>query len=364
MAIDLNSLNGPQRKIVRDALLGAYTQSTLEMLLDVELDKGLDEVVAAAPFEIQVFNLVKAAQKQGWIDDLVAAAERDSNNPRIKKLRRTLETSAEIGLAGVESSVAHKAPAGAGLERLVREDGGFADWGLWVARFTDIGRQICRIEYPTGVDLGGGTGFLVAPDLVLTNFHVIEPLHAGKIDSRKLVCRFDFALGGPPTTAVPLATDWLVDHSHYSPHDAGDRGGLPDPDHLDYALLRLDRPLGEQKSAGEDARRGWIEVEAAPSPPAVGSIVFIGQHPKLEPLKLAVGAVLGGNGNGTRLRYDANTDHGSSGSPVFSVGLRPVALHHGGDPDYSKLMGDFNQGIPIARIVQRMLARNVTPFWS
>jgi len=27
-------------------------------------------------------------------------------------------------------------------------------------------------------------------------------------------------------------------------------------------------------------------------------------------------------------------------------------------------MGDFNQGIPIARIVQRMLARNVTPFWS
>lgn len=364
MAIDLNSLTGQQRKIVRDALLAAYTHATLEMMLDVELDKRLDDVAAAANFQIQVFNLVKEAQRQAWIDNLVVAAERDSNNPRIKNLRRTLETSADIRLDDVEASVAQKAPAGAGLERLVREDGGFIDWGLWVARFTDIGRQICRIEYPSGVNLGGGTGFLVAPNLVLTNYHVVEPVHSGKIDPLKMVCRFDFVLSGPPATAVPLAGDWLVDHSRYSPHDAGDRGGLPDPDHLDYALLQLDRPLGQQTPAGEDGPRGWIEVDAATPPPAAASIVFIGQHPKLDPLKLAVGAALGTNGNATRLRYDANTERGSSGSPVFNVGLRLVALHHGGDPDYSKLMGDFNQGIPIAHIVQRMVDRDVTPFWS
>jgi hypothetical protein len=70
------------------------------------------------------------------------------------------------------------------------------------------------------------------------------------------------------------------------------------------------------------------------------------------------------NGNGTRLRYDTNTEGGSSGSPCLDAKLNLVALHHGGDPDTGRL-AQYNQGIPIDRIVSHLAARRVVPpFWQ
>ena len=50
-------------------------------------------------------------------------------------------------------------------------------------------------------------------------------------------------------------------------------------------------------------------------------------------LALDTQAVVGLNGNGTRIRYRTNTDPGSSGSPVVgdwdSVGLTLVAIRNG-----------------------------------
>jgi hypothetical protein len=226
---------------------------------------------------------------------------------------------------------------------------------------TEIGRQICRMEYPVGVKMGGGTGMLVGPNLVLTNYHVIEKHQRDTLPYSDITCRFDFAIGAGAPVPVKLAADWLADFSVYSPHDPGDNGGVPAPDHLDYALLRLERAVGDEMAGG--AKRGWLALKADTPIPQEKSILFIGQHPALEPLKLAVGAVLKTNDNATRLRYDANTDNGSSGSPCFDVGLNVVALHHGGDPDYSQLLGKFNQGIPISLILKRMEGR-VTKFWN
>ena len=48
-------------------------------------------------------------------------------------------------------------------------------------------------------------------------------------------------------------------------------------------------------------------------------------------LALDTKAVIGLNGNGTRLRYRTNTEPGASGSPVFTVDWSIVALHHYGD---------------------------------
>ncbi len=74
---------------------------------------------------------------------------------------------------------------------------------------------------------------------------------------------------------------WLVDSSPYSPHDPGDNNGMPDPDHLDYALLRLQRPVGDDDVAGKP--RGWMALDANVATLAAGSILFIGQHPELNP---------------------------------------------------------------------------------
>jgi hypothetical protein len=334
----------------------------LDMLLQDTLSKKpLTTLVTSGSFEVMVFHLINLSRMEGWTNRLIAAAEQTSENPRIRALRQTLKVSEIIDLSAVDNRVSTYAPGRGGLERMVREDGGFPDWGLWVGRMSEIQHQICRIEYPVGLKMGGGTGFLVAQDLVLTNYHVIEKHAKGILSFADLTCRFDFAVGSGSNTTVKLAQHWLVDFSTNSPYDPGDRGGLPDVDHLDYALLRLDRPMGDELVNG--IKRGWIPMTANSEVPAAGAILFIGQHPGLEPLKLGVGASLGSNKNGTRVRYDANTQHGSSGSPCFDLSLNAVALHHGGDPDYSHLLGEYNQGIPTSPILKRMTSRGVTKFW-
>jgi hypothetical protein len=364
MAVNLNELTGPQRKLIRDAFMAAFTAPSLDLLLQDELDRPpLASLVPQSGFEVMLFDLINVSRRNGWTQDLIEAAERGSENSRIKALRQTLETSALADLAGTDSQVRKAAPASGGLERMVRTDSGYADLGLWVERMTAIGRWICRIEYPIDLMMGGGTGVLVAPDLVLTNYHVIEKHEKGQRDPLQIRCRFDFAVGAAPSAPVALTTaDWLVDFSCYSSHDPGDKGGPPTDDELDYALLRLASPVGND-AVGTSTRR-WLELTAGRTAPGPNAIVFVAQHPGLEPLKLAVGKVLTANANGTRLRYDTNTERGSSGSPCFDVALNPFALHHAGDPDYTKLVADYNQGIPLTRILQRMAARGVKPFWK
>ena len=77
--------------------------------------------------------------------------------------------------------------------------------------------------------------------------------------------------------------------------------------------------------------------------------IMIVQHPKAEPLALAVDTlgVQSLNANKTRVRYNTNTESGSSGSPCFNINWGLVALHHYGDPLYDQAR--YNQGIPSRR---------------
>lgn len=368
MTMDLNRLSGPQRKFVRDAFLAAFDEDELRLLLDDELDKNLSHLVEQSDLETMTFDLIRVSTRKGWTDRLIEAAERVSPNARIAKLRDALAAADALDLQAVDAEVARKrvAAGAGGLERMVRREG-FADWGLWVDRMAAIGHCICSIQYPMGVKAGGGTGFLVADDLVLTNYHVIEEQYANALDPAQVACRFDFAVGSAAATTVKLHADWLVDHGIYSPYDPGDGGGLPDPEHLDYALLRLERPVSGD-TVGGAGKRGSLLLDGAAAVPAGDDLIFIGQHPNLQPLKLGVGEVLKLNENGTRIRYDANTERGSSGSPCLDMQLNVVALHHGGDPDYTRLVGEYNQGIPIGLILRRMgprlAARGVPQFWT
>ena len=139
---------------------------------------------------------------------------------------------------------------------------------------------------------------------------------------------------------TPSRHDW-------NPH-LGDAG----PDELDYALIRLadpvgDLPLGGASADPEAQPRQWIDTNADAPTLAAGNQVFLLQHPKGKPLQLAVGTVTEFNAAGTRIRYDANSRDGSSGSPVFDADLRLVALHHAHDPAYPPA---WNQAIPLASI--------------
>ena len=241
-----------------------------------------------------------------------------------------------------------------GLQRNVRPYLAKLDVRIWQDRLMKIERQVCRIELEGGAL---GTGFLVGPDTVLTNWHVFEIARsANKVG--QLGCRFDYVRlpngQTDPGQLVMLGDPGGIDTSPYSAAEKTDHPDdpLPTLDELDYALLRLKERVGDQQIDG--APRGWIVLPKTVLPLPAEAPILIVQHPEGAPMKLALDtqAVIGPNGNGTRIRYRTNTDPGSSGSPVFTMDWDIVALHHYGDPKWQAPL--FNQGVPIELIRQRI----------
>ena len=222
---------------------------------------------------------------------------------------------------------------------------------------------ICRI---TTTESGntGGTGFLVGPDVVLTCFHVLmdiinqdDRVRTGASEN----VRIEFEdLGGDLKLETSLmrvrlkSGGWLIHYARFSQFDFGKTNGLPNEDELDFALIRLDRRIGED--------RGWIDLEATRSSASLlpeNPFLAILQHPGLRAQAAAFdSSMLEYNGNGTRVRYHVNTEPGSSGSPCFDQNWNLVAVHHAGA--YTKSTGEkFNQGVPVSKIVTHITASGI-----
>jgi hypothetical protein len=356
---DWTNVTGMQLEIVQEALLSAFpSPSELEILLDLRLDKSWAQLTAgSANYRYGVYQVLKDARAQNWLGLLVKAARQA--NPGNGKLK-ALEPLTDLTSAPT--------PAGLVLENIVRDDGGFQDVIPWVERLDKLRAQICRIECPVNQALG--TGWLVANDLLLTNWHVVQPVLAGKRQPGEMICRFDYATSGAVTNegvTVGLAAKWCEDFSPASPFELGTGNDAPTTAELDYALLRLAKPMGT--TAGLNAAggpRGFITTKRGTASPKDNSVVFVLQHPLGDPLKLAIGVAKGANANATRVMHDANTEHGSSGSPCLNAKLELVALHNAGDPLYDGGIGApvQNQAVPLEPILARLENQGAPKFWS
>lgn len=228
-----------------------------------------------------------------------------------------------------------------------------------------IERQVCRIEIPTPTGMIFGTGFLIGPNLIMTNYHVIEPLlalpdatteayrqHSRLVD---VTLRFDYRRlsdGQVVSAGVEYHLDvnnWLLDSSPPARHS-----WPPTLAELDYAILRCDHAPGLQTVTGTSEPispvRGWIRVPDEPYDFRPDTPLLIVQHPKGAPLQLAIdtSAIISVNADRALVIYRTNTQPGSSGSPCFDANWQLVALHHSGDPDYST--PKYNAGTPIDTI--------------
>ncbi len=357
-------LDGGEIERLTDLLNKAFLPQRFAQFLLTRLDRPAHNYSALDDdFRTVLFKVVVAANAELWWRDLLRQARNAiPDDPGLIEFADHVAESPVVAAPGRPGARL----AGRELELKIRDAESSFDIATWRRKLGQIETRVCRIELPAAT--ARGTGFLVGPNVVLTNYHVIEDLYQGTADPRQAAVRFDYkvlddGLSVNAGKAYALAADWLIDHSVYSPHDLQvPPAPEPRPDELDYALLRLagrpgDDPVGGDTPDPRPAPRQWIEAPAKDHD-FTRKALYIVQHPDGKPMQVTLDseAVLGLNGNRTRVRYTTETQPGSSGSPCFGADWQWVALHHSGDPNYWRgRRAEFNQGIPVAAI-RKLLA--------
>jgi hypothetical protein len=358
------NLAGADWRRIRQALETGFTVQTLDTLVAQDFRRVHDEVpwVGEAKANI-VFKVVEVANQHGVLDRLlVAASAVRPDRPDLRAL--LLHYSRQPGWAA--PVLADGLDTRAALELLTTAGDPFFDTTRLARWLIDVERQVCVVRCgPRGV----GTGFLVAADLVLTCHHVMLDYLKGEVGASDVRVLFDYrrpADGSEPLYDAGrwygINPAWDVPQSPSSEADLTLEGD-PDPAELDFALLRLDTPVGLDTPDGESTTRRWVDLSKDPRSPARSDPILIVQHPRRpgppqyppqSPLQIsfATPGFEGENANGTRLVYNPGTLPGSSGSPVFDRTLGAVGLHHNNgelDPEAADRVKN-NRGIPLARI--------------
>jgi V8-like Glu-specific endopeptidase len=183
--------------------------------------------------------------------------------------------------------------------------------------------SICRVEIG---NVFRGTGFLIDPDLVLTNYHVLGMTDGEVVSSAsQTVLRFGVFTSpeGKPDAGqrVKLHPDKpLVAFSSEKVHD--------------FALLRV-----------SDQIYGLKDIAPASfttNQPGSHSGLNILQHPEGETMKLAISSngVTGVYEDTGYLQYVSRVLHGSSGSPCFNDSWNVVAIHHAARSRFTGIVGE------------------------
>ncbi|MGH3240474.1 MAG: trypsin-like serine peptidase, partial [Spirillospora sp.] len=206
----------------------------------------------------------------------------------------------------------------------------YLDAGVAAAR--TVGRV--NVRDGSGRTAGYGTGSMVSPTLFLTNHHVLPD--AGTAGTSLVEFNYQDGLDGRPlaVTAYPLDPD---------------RFFLADEE-LDFALVAVDAPPAELAAFGHNR---LVEAEGKA---IIGEFVTIVQHPRGDRKQVALRENRIVDIPERFLHYAADTEPGSSGSPVFNDQWEVVALHHASVPvpDPGEVGGFVNEGIRISRICARL----------
>jgi endonuclease G len=184
-----------------------------------------------------------------------------------------------------------------------------------------------------------GTGWLIAKNLVMTNWHVLR--------------RPDWAIGK------------FVFFNYEKNEDGSDRQQIKfalDPEKffysnetLDFAVVAVTDNPGDEFGIINIQTPGDIETDIR---------VNIIQHPNAGPKKIAI------RDNGLKyfddqiLQYWTDTDHGSSGSPLFNDKWEIIGLHFRYDsaqnPNQSPII--YNEGHNIKAILSDLLSHHPSVF--
>ncbi len=217
----------------------------------------------------------------------------------------------------------------------------YFEFGLQAAR------AVCRIQIrdSMGYGQGYGTGFLVAPNLLLTNNHVLAKPEMAIKSLAEFNFEDDINFNPKPTKLFTLLPGELF---------------YTDPN-LDFTLVAVSSSATDGTALGNFGALKLIEETGKALPEEYLSII---QHPEGNSKQVAAreNKLLWFDDNW--VHYSTDTQPGSSGSPVFNDQWFVVALHHSGVPKTDsngrviKKNGEIvwvaNEGIRVSRIYKAL----------
>ncbi|MEI6045465.1 MAG: effector-associated domain EAD1-containing protein [Chloroflexota bacterium] len=358
-------LSVPQRVLLTSALADAFNDpDQLDEMLSNQLGWRLSQIVSLNKnLKVVIKAIIDEAQRRDSIGKLIEGARAENPDNALLK---------DFGLAPYDRTNQEYQAFEAKVRTLIDyfDPDAFAKWVV------QIEPQICLIIVPLATSGSQtaplvGTGFLVGPRAVMTNYHVMEPVIKGKVDPTKVQLLFDYKMedGKPQSgTSRSLATDWNLAYSPYNPLELSSgqaKEAVIGPDELDYAIIQLEKEVGKERPVSSLNQvaplRGWQKLTDKAYPFPKNSGLLIMQHPEGGYLKLAMDtqAVHEIDQYRRRVRYMTNTDKGSSGSPCFNMGFELVALHHGTITGSDK--EKTNKGIPMDTIVKHLQEKQKWP---
>ena len=173
-----------------------------------------------------------------------------------------------------------------------------------------------RISPGPGDPGGFATGFMIAPNLLLTNWHVFKTAETA---SRARV-EFAFEADANGNERTPT---WFSFRPQFFVNNKD----------LDYCLVAVD-PASQQGPETLESF-GWLRLNPQLGKTDYGQFLSIIQHPNGQSKQAAIreNQLLPFDDADNFLTYRSDTFRGSSGSPAFNDLWAVVALHHSGKPE-------------------------------
>ena len=277
-----------------------------------------------------------------------------------KRLDHLTDAAGPLASEVARSPEAEQSEAEDAVIRLSRERA-IGDVDLVTPRYLQLalsaGRCVGRItvKTPAGKLFGYGTGWLVAPGILLTNHHVLES--EDDASASEVVFGFD---SQDPTSGIRTA--------RLEPK----RLFVTDVD-LDFTFVGVAMTDTQQKSLSD---LGCLSLNSAEGKVINREFVTLVQYPSGGPKMFALRENRVVDVLDDYLHYVADTAPGSSGSPVMNDQFEVVALHHTGvpardgngrvlnidgnpwtsDQGETKVKWIANEGIRVSRLVARAQA--------
>ncbi len=349
------NLSKDERKQLREAIQSAYPDpDDLEIFVDNELNRSLAVVAGRGKYDKVVFNLIKWAIAKGYIEDLILALAKDTDNrddiqqfcARVLRQHLVLNPSENLTDEGLTLELEPDAwgidVRSEELELFLPKQFTFeADVGK-LQQGLELANAVCKITFSDRSPAESGTGVLIAPGFVLTNYHVLSSQVGVNLNAIAKSAQFEFGyvsthFGEATRTQVITAAE-------------NDPVVVASPiDEFDYALIRL--------KTGEDLSIKPVPLNAMAQLEPRRCALHILQHPEGEEMKVSLsnnGVVRIDKERGLVL-YVNPTKRGSSGSPCFDDEWKLVALHH---KKIQTSFGSIREGILFSAIHRHIQANS------